>query len=432
MKQMTVMLQKLKGHGFLNKVILLAGGTAVAQGLQVILSPVLTRLYTPNDFGVLMIFISIVGICSKVVDLRYPLAIPLPDEEDQALNLLALSLILSITITAIMFSSFLVIGDEVLSLLDIEELQQYYWLIGLSILGIGLYQSLNHWAIRKRDYLLVTVTKLNQSIVQLVVQLLFGFLKLGNFGLLLGDSLGRMGGSGLLATLVWKKHRRNFHHITVSKMIEVAKLYRRFPLYSSWSSLLNGAALQITPLLIAMNYGTGVAGLWALSDRVVGAPMGLVGTAVAQVFLGEGAKYAREDPLKFQNLFNRTAKQLFMWGVIPTILLLFLSPWLFQFIFGAEWKDAGVYVQFLALMYLAQFTMSPLSSTLDILQRQNWELVWDFSRVILVVLGISLSSYLHLSPSYAVLIYSTVMLCSYIALYILCKIAIKLHLKSLQ
>ncbi|WP_246944227.1 lipopolysaccharide biosynthesis protein [Bacillus pinisoli] len=430
MKRLPMFFQKWKGDGFLSKVLVLAGGTVVAQGLHVLLSPLLTRLYTPSDFGVLMVFISIVGICSKVVDLRYPLAIPLPSERDKALHLLVLSLLLTLITTTIMTSTLFLIGEDLLSLFSAGELQRYYWLVGLSMMGIGFYQSLNHWAIRNRDYVLITITKMNQSIVQLSVQLIFGFLKLGNIGLLIGDSLGRMGGSGLLASLVWKKHKKDLQVISVRKMLEVAKLYRRFPLYSSWSSLLNGIALHITPLLIAMNYGTGVAGLWALSERVVGAPMGLIGTAVAQVYFGEGAKYAREEPKKFQEMFDTTAKHLFMWGLIPTILFMVISPWLFPFIFGEEWKDAGVFVQILAIMYLAQFTMSPLSTTLDILQKQNWELVWDLSRVLLVVVGISLASYFHLSASLAVFIYSTVMCSSYIALYILCKVAIRQLVKS--
>ncbi|MBB6453293.1 O-antigen/teichoic acid export membrane protein [Salirhabdus euzebyi] len=430
-KELFIKLKQIWNNSqFLSKVIVIAGGTAAAQGLQVVFSPVLTRLYSPDDFGLLTIFISIVAICSKIVDFRYSLAIPLPKKDDKALNILTLSLSLILFITLFITFVLWMVGELLFSMLQAEELTSYIWVIGLSIFGIGIYQTLNQYAIRQQAYVMMTMTKMNQSVVQIAVQLICGFLKIGNIGLLLGDALGRMSGSGLFASLIWRKHKQDFHKIKPKKMWEVAREYRRFPLFSTWSALLNGASLQITPLIIAMNYGTAVAGLWALGQRVVGGPMGLIGTAVAQVFLGEGSKFAREHPKRYQSLFYRTAKNLFLVGLIPTIVIIISGPWLFQLVFGDQWMEAGKYVQLLALMYLAQLTMSPLSSTLDVLQKQDWELVWDIVRVIFVVSGLLLASFLNLPPIYAVLFYAIVMLVAYVVLFFLCTIAIKQFIKN--
>jgi len=415
----------IRQEGFVKKVLVLAGGTTFAQGILVLFSPILTRLYSPEDFGVLAVYVSIVAILAVIASLRYEIAIPLPEKEEAAVNLTVLSLLIVIGMSLTIGVGMWLFGAPIVTFLQAPSLTRYLWLLPVSLFGIGVYQVLNYWALRRKNYAAIARTKINQSIGQLVIQLGLGWLSFGKSGLLLGDVAGRIGGSGSLFSLLWKEGKTHLQAVNLSSIRHYAYMYRKFPLISSWSALFNGIGFQIVPLLITMLYGVHVAGWFMLSQRVIGAPLGLIGNAVSQVYTGEGARLARENPAELNRLFYRTVIQLLKVGLIPFAVVTALGPWLFEWIFGAIWREAGSYVQVMGIMYLVQFIVVPLSHTLNILERQNWQLYWDIGRLGLMGGGLLLAQYFGLPAWYAICIYSVLMTVAYVLLLLLSGAAIR-------
>ena len=147
--------------------------------------------------------------------------------------------------------------------------------------------------------------------------------------------------------------------------------YRRFPLISAGSALVNTAGYVVPSLLFAHLYGPKVLGWFALVDRVLGIPAVLVGQAASQVYMGEAARLANTDPRALQRLFSQTLKG-FLWiGALPCGLLLLLGPWVFAMVFGDEWREAGEFARLLALMHYVGFAVWPLMPTLNVLERQT-------------------------------------------------------------
>ena len=416
----TLLLEKSRGRSFARNVAVLAGGTALGQGLAVLASPLLTRLYTPSGFGVLAAYTSIFSILLVVVALRYELAIPLPEDDETAGHLLALSLAIVSGMSLVVGLAVWLLRDHAARWTNAPALESYLWLLPLGLLGMGFYQALNYWAVRKRAFSRVAQTKLGQSIGMVLTQIGLGLLGLDPAGLLIGDVAGRLSGGGTLATLTWRLDGTLLKRVNMTGLRRAAARYRRFPLFSSGSGLLNSAGLQLPALLLTAFYSPEAAGWFALGQRAIGTPIALVGQAVAQVYLGEASRLAQENPQALRGLFLRTARKLLLVGGAPIAIFALCGPWLFTLVFGEPWYEAGTYVQLLTLMFVTQFVIVPLSPTLNVLERQDLQLLWDAGRLVLVVGGLVSANALGWSVSRAVLVYGVAMLIAYGGLFLLC------------
>ena len=409
-----------RGGDFTRKVMVLSGATLLGQGVVVASTPLLTRLYTPEEFGVMAAFVSLLLILLPVSSLRYELAIPLAEDDRSAASLLALACAAVVATSAVIGAAVLLFPAPIAAAMGDPAVAPFLWLLPLALLGAGTYQALNYWAIRHGRFKSIALTRLTQSVGQVAAQLAGGLLNLGVFGLVGGDAVGRIGGTGTLGTLALRRDGEALRAVTAARMGEVARRFRRFPLISSGSALLNSVGLNAPALLLAAMYGPATAGLFVLAQRVIGMPMRLLGNAVAQVYLSEAGRLVHQDPDGVRRLFVRTGRRLLLAGVAPTLLIALVGGVLFRGVFGAEWHQAGVYAQVLALAFAAQTVMDPLSQTLNVLHRQDLQLAWDAVRVTAVVAAIAGAAQAGRSATVAVALYGGVMVLSYGLLFALC------------
>ncbi|BDU75443.1 lipopolysaccharide biosynthesis protein [Mesoterricola sediminis] len=387
-------------RGFRLKVLQVAGGTALAQGLIVLASPVLTRLYSPGDFGVLTVYMSLVTVLVSLGSLRYEQALPLPEAEAEAAGLLLLCLLL---VGATTLAGALVIGGlrhRILAWMDAPALGPFLWLVPVSVLGAGLYQVFTCWAIRKERYDRIARTRVTQCLTQLAVQVGGGLLGGGAAWLLVGDALGRTNGTRTLAALDWRRDGAALGRTRWADVAGAARRFRAFPLLSSGTALLNTLNLRLPGLLLAIAYGPWDAGCFALAQRVFALPSAIVGESVAQVFFGESAQVGRSGSL--MPLFQGTVRRMFLLG-LPLMALSALSGWfLFPVLFGEAWGRAGRFAAALAPMALAQFTGACVSSALVVLERQDLALVRELIRSLLLLGAVAAAWRLRWDASRAV------------------------------
>ena len=417
---------------FARNATILSVGTLLGQGLAVIAAPLLTRLYDPTDFGALAIFVSILSVLAVIVSLKYQLAVTLPLEDSMAINIVALATIIVFFITLLTSLCLFFLGDEIVRLLNMPALKPYLWLIPLSLFGVGIYQVLTYWAIRREDFNRIARTKISQGVGMVSTQIIVGLIFKGPVGLLLGDVVGRASGGGTLATLLWKNDRELLKEITIKRMREQGRRYKNFPLISSLSGLINSTGLQVAPIMLASFYSATVVGWFSLTQRVIGIPMRFIGLSVENVFVSETARLSRENPVELKELYLTQAKKLALFGGVPIFLLGLCSPLFFGFIFGSSWYEAGRYAQILSVMFAIQFVVVPLSQTLNILEHQTLQLIWDSGRLLLVASSIALCAVLHYSSFVVVFVYSVAMSLSYLLLFILGYYAIKKSITNLK
>lgn len=395
-------------------VLLVVTGTGLGQFIVLLATPVITRLYSPDEFGVLGLYTAVITMLVTVASLRYELAIPLPKSEEAAIALVVLScgvlLVASLLVGTISGVFSTRIWPE-------STFAQYWWVVPIGLLAAGFYQVLSYAVIRDRAFHLVARTRLKQSLALAGVQIVLGMIGAGAAGLLTGDIIGRAAGSGSLARETWRSHASQLRAVRWREVQDVAYRYRDFPLVSSGSAFLNIAGLQIPAVLILAFFGAESAGLFALAQRVIAVPMRLIGRSVSQVYLGEAARVWRERPDELLPLYNKVSRKLFIIGTPLILALALAAPLVFGRVFGEEWRPAGAFVLLLSPMFIGQFIVSPVSQTAMILERQGIQLLVDAIRLVLVILALAGSYVLNAPPWAAVLALSAATTVMYVAYY---------------
>jgi O-antigen/teichoic acid export membrane protein len=393
----------------------MVGGATFAQAITFAVSPVLTRLYVPGEFGVLAVYGAVLGVLVGVVAMRYDFAIPLPEDDETAAHLLVLALAAVLALALVLTGVILYGGSGLLEGLGLGALSSYWYLIPVGVGGAGVYSALNYWAVRERSFDVIARTRVSRSGTAALVQVGLGAAGAGPLGLLTGHFLGQSAGIGALSRALMRK----VHHVravTLRGLSSAASRYRRFPLVSAWGTLLNNAGLYVPAIALAAIYGPAVAGWFALAERTTKVPFTLIGNSAAQVYMGEAADTLRNAPYALRPLFRTFALRLLLVGIVPATVVALVGPDLFRLVFGAEWEVAGVFARVLAIAFVVRFVASPLSQTLNLLERQGIQLVWEGGRLLAVAGVFVLTSLQGWTPEECVLGYSVVMAISYVVI----------------
>jgi len=379
-------------------VALLAGGTTAAQVIPLVASPFLTRLYTPSEYGLLAVFVSILVMVSSFDTLRYEMAIPVAGTHEDASHLTALVLLLLIAACAVALAVVGFFRQDIAWALNAPDLASLLWLLPISLAGLGCYQVLYFGAIRAKRFGVIARTRVTQSAAKVLVQLAGGVIGMGGLGLILGDVLGRSVGAGRLGAGSASLSAFRVFRTDLSALVPVAKRYHRFPMFSAPSGFLNTASLESVALLVTWAFSPAVAGQLNLTQRVVALPMVIVGMAVGEAYLGTGAELARRSPSLLGGVISSSAKRLLLVGILPAIIVVAAGPTIFAVVFGAGWAASGTYARIMAPAFLAQFVASPLSQTSNILNRQGSQLILDAARLAGVLSAFVLGRVAHLDP----------------------------------
>jgi O-antigen/teichoic acid export membrane protein len=373
-------------------VVLLAGGTAVGQGIVLLCTPVLSRLYSPSDFGILALFASwIFGILASVSSFSYKLAVPLPESDEDAANTAALGVAIVVVLSLVVGLAIGAVGMFNTAPSSLRPLTHYAWLAGLGSLVVGLYEVLTYWAIRQNDVPALARTRIGQGIAQAGGQIGLGLMHVGAVGLVGGFVAGQGVGLRYLGRQAWRKSAVAIRQVSVVGMRRMGRRYRQFAFVSTTASLINSITLYAPVIIIVVAVGERAGGWFALANRLMNAPTALVGQAVGKVYFGEAAALARVDRMLLRQRFLRLVFTLGIAGVLLSTVLVVTTPFWFARVFGARWEEAGLYVQLLGPVLLTDFVCVPVSQTLYVLERQNLQLTADiieFSAVAALFAGV--------------------------------------------
>lgn len=378
----------LPKNRFARAVSVLAGGTVAAQTITVLASPILTRLYSPEDFGLLAVYASLLSMMGVVSTLRYQLAIPLPEDDQQAADLVILCLIIVCCLSLISGIATFFWGEQISILLNIPDLVRYIWLLPFGLFFMGVYQIFNYWAYRDKHFTLVARTKLTQSVSMVLIQL--GGYAFAPFSLLLGHMSGQAAGVSSLWFALVRKHKKKLLSSSWKNIKLIAFRHWRFPAFSTWTGLCNTGAAQLPPVFFAAFFGVGVAGVYALTHKVLSVPMSLIGRAVGDVFYSEAAQANRDNQLG--TLVTNVHQQLVSLAMPAGALFFVTAPFMFTIIFGDNWKQAGLFAQIMTPWLYFNFIVSPSTRIFPILDRHGTALVFQLSLLLSSLAAIFIGS----------------------------------------
>jgi O-antigen/teichoic acid export membrane protein len=360
-------------------------GAALGQLIVLAASPLVTRLYTPADFGVLGVFSAFLGILGIAITLRYELAMPLAEDDVGVVNLLALSLAVTLLLSLLVGLALWQWGEVITGWFNAEALRPLLWLLPIGLLAMGCASVFTYWAVRRQAYGHITRNQISRSVGQVATQISCGYLIAGPFGLLAGKIVAESAGITTLALAFHRIEGRMWRAIRLRGMARAAVRFGNLPTFATGAALLESGGRLAPAVLVAALYGAEVAGWFVLAQRILVAPVAL-SIAAARVYLSEAAQLARAGGEGLYALFKATTWRLLVFGVLSLGLVMVAGPQLFALLFGSVWTEAGRFAQFLAVMSLGQLVVSPVSQTLTVFERQGVRLGWDALRCGLLLL----------------------------------------------
>jgi len=417
-------------NSFFRNVIKLMSGTALGQGVVVVCTPLLTRIYAPKDFGVLTVFMAVTSILSVISCGRYELGIVLPEEDSAGANLFVLSVFFAL-MTTILTTSIVILVNylpfPVFAGIK-KDCASWIWYIPISLLVTGVFQALNYWATRRKQFGRLAMRQVTQSVTMILVQIAIGlFIVANGKGLIIGLIAGQIVATGLMFIQTWKEDGQFIIQTCKYTVVkDMVYQYRKFPLYTIWASLLNSLSPQL-PVFFLSAISLSAAGYFGLATRVVGLPMSLIGNSVAQVFFADASEQLNREG-NCGLIFKATVKRLFLVSLLCMVLVIgvgfFMAP-----IFGSQWINAGVVLFILIPLFFMRFLSSPVSSIFYISQRQDLDLVITVLFTFIPVMAFMLSKQQGWTYLIAILIYSVLMALAYSLQLVL---GLKLSVRDLE
>ncbi len=391
----------------------LVAGNGAAQLIGLLVAPVLTRLYTADEFGYLTIFMSLLGLFGLVSTLRYDQAVLAADDEDTAERVLALSLVVSVlfgcVVAFVMWTGRTALGARLGASRDFTGVLAV--LLPLGLAGFGVFQSLMAHATRRQRFGIAAAARVIQAAAAAAVQV-GGALLAGGYPVLLAGIL--VGQAAGVARLLGAAPMRLVDRLGRDSLIPVARRFERFPRYASFATLLNSGALLLPTILLGVFYGSAVAGWFGLGQRAIGLPMFVIGGAAAQVYAARFSRVRREGPAASRRLMTTTLKRLLPVSIAVLVGSL-LGPRLFEIVFGPDWRTAGEYVAVLAVPFALQILASPVSITANLMDRQDLQLLLDGVRLAAVVAVLVIAPLAGIGPGGAVAMLAAVLSVTYVA-----------------
>lgn len=353
-------------------------GRIIGQTIPILLTPFLTRLYSPEEFGLFAIFVAITAVLSLLANGRYTLAIILPKKNVNVLNLFALSIVINFIFCIVLAVFLFSFQDFLLDIFNLRSMPTVLYLLPLGTFVIGFFEPLHYLAVRKRLFKVLAGNMIFQFTLIALLKIAFAFLAIGGLGLIMGHLIGYFAGIILFIILLARKKAFVNLRSSIGKkaMIEQAGVYKKFPMYSLPADTLQAFSKEMPNLLINNFFGGAILGYFSLTQRVLASPITLISSAITDVFRERASSDYRKTG-SCKGVFVKTFQKLFIFSFLPFTLLFFFAPVIVPFVFGQEWAPAGEYIRIMTLLFFLRFSIAPVSSIFYLTGKQIYKLAWE-------------------------------------------------------
>lgn len=383
---------RIFNNEFNKNVLILSGGTIIAQILPIAVSPIITRLYEPIDFGVLALFVSITSIVSVIANGRYELAIMIPEKDNDAINVAAVSVVFNIFIILSFFIIILIFKQSFLKIIKAEHLSFWIYFAPLTVFFSGIFLILSNTNNRFKLYKDISKATILRTVSGSFIQIIMGFLKTGVSGLISGQIVSQTVANIKLFFNI--KNTGLLREVNIEKMKKMAIIYKDFPRYSIPAALFDTISIQIPIFMFSILFKSNeLVGHYSMANRILTIPFSFIATSIAQVFYQSFSKL-KQKPKDQIKLLLSTWKKLGIIGFFPFFIISIYGEIIFSVFLGNKWKEAGKIASILAPMIFTMFISSPTSTAYLTLGMQNIAFYFGLFSFIIRPLSIYIGYYL--------------------------------------
>lgn len=395
---------RINNSPFVKNVLTLAGGTGFAQAISIFTAPIVTRIYTPSDYGILGLYMMVTGIVGSFATMQYHNVVIIEKDEDDAKYAMELIISLGAILTLFTFLLLIFIKKYIAVLLNSPQLENWLLLVPISIFINTWSIAFMSWANRTQSFKLMSKNRIIAALLVPLVSIGLGLLIKGPTGLIMGLLFGQTLAALLLSNFFFRKQGFRFTY-SKSGIIETAKKHKNFPKFSLPSEFINNFVNQIPIIMLGKYFGSSSVGHFNLSNRMLGMPTGLLSGSVSEVFR-QRASEDYKNTGSCEKIFLKTLKTLFLISIVPFAIIFFFGPQIFAVVFGKQWVEAGIFSQIMAPLFLLKFAISPLTYVMYITNNQKISLVMDSILLLSLVIMYIIFSMFNVSVILFLALYS--------------------------
>jgi len=311
---------------FFRNMSVVLGGTVVAQAVGVAIAPVISRLFTPSDFGVLGSFNSILLVVAAFATLQYSQALMLPRNEEDAANVFGASLLSVCIVTLVALLVAYLRSDWLLGLLKAPQSVWLLWFLPLGIFVAGINRSFQAWCVRRKAFTTTASSQILGAGSSNMLKIVFGILNQGSPGLIVSSVAANGIASMSLARRVLCADKALLKEsLNWRRIASQARVYRDFPVYSATQNTMNAVSQGLPVLMLAHFHGIAVAGAYAFGMKLIHVPMDFILTALRQVLFQKASETHNQGGGLLQ-LFIKTTGGLMAVALLPSIVVFIWAP----------------------------------------------------------------------------------------------------------
>jgi O-antigen/teichoic acid export membrane protein len=367
--------------------------------------PILCRIFTPAEFGLLATLSSITIILAVLATGRYEKSVLIVYSLNDAANIIGLTLLLSLSILFILFLLLQLFSHHLELWFNEPGLTKWLFVCPISAYAIIVYNCYNEWCVRNKYFINLSWNKVINSSATTLSKLLFGFVKVFTNGLVIGDLLGRIISAAGCVFRALQKDKTLLFQMSFKRMQYLAKRYHEFPKIYLPGELINAISLSLPVFFIGAYFNSNEVGYYAMTMNVLSLPVSVISLAIKDVF----RQRANEIYLKTGNcveIYKRILKILIFLGALGTIILFFTLPYIFSLVLGKRWEIAGEYSQILLPMIAVEFVSTSLNGVFIIANKIKIVLYWQILFIIISSASLFLGSFIFHEIKICLICYS--------------------------
>lgn len=363
-------------NNFLKNTLILSSGSVIAQTFPIIFYPILARIYTPDDFGVLATLTSISAILVVLSSLKYESSILIAKNKLNAVNIIGLIIALALVVLTISTIILFLFFDQISFLMNVPNLLKYLYLPPLSAFAIVIYKCYNEWCVRNKYFVPLSVNKIINTSSNTLGKYLLGFLQFSTNGLIFGDLIGRFIAAFASIYYSIKKDKNIFFQISYSNMISMAKKHIDFPKFLFPGQLIDTLNTQLPVFVIASFFFSKEVGYYSMAMVLLSLPASLISSSIMDVFRQRAQdEWTNNGNCHF--IYKKVIKTVFVF-LVPVFVSLSLSlPFLFQLFLGEKWVISGNYAQILLPNVCVLFLFQIVSGVFIIANKLKVLFIWQ-------------------------------------------------------
>ena len=380
MKETSSYFNKLVSSSFLRNVITLSAGMGLASFISFCFLFILTRLFTPEEFGKWDVFMRIIQLVAILFTLRLEMTIVLPKDQKEATKVSLLSLVILSLLSFLSLIIFFLFHDYFNSL--IGNPFDSWWLILIPLGGffLGFYNILLNWNSRFENYKKISKSNVIHSFVSSPLSAALYFL--GALGLILGQIFARVIAVYFLIHNFFSEIKKIKFSEFLNSYKNLIKKYKSFPLFEIPQSLLQRFSNDIIFYFTAFAFGGATVGILSVSEKILAKPLNIISESFKVAF------YQRLTIEKNKTtFFLKSVLGMFFFGVLAVCLIYFIPVDAFKFLLGDnDWAKVGLYIKIISPLVLSRFIFVMASGAIAYRLKNHITLLWRILYCVLLII----------------------------------------------